>query len=178
MQQLTQRCSDNPLCVAVGLNLLLLGSLQLPAAPAAQVSPGIRHWPQTLAIPSPSVSCQHKCQAPPVSHSSTLSISPSNHPPHLSRFSKFHKCHFIMRLSSLWRPPRPYRPPQPLRLSPSALSFSFLFHLCSISLLLSRAILRESFPLFLQLRNHTIGLATSVCFSFFFSSPPPQDLGN
>lgn len=59
-------------------------------------------------------------------------------------------------------------PSSPSPFAPTALSFSFLFHLCSISLPLSRAILRESFPLFSLLRNHTIGLATSVCFWVVF----------
>lgn len=158
-----------PPCATVGLILLnapLLGSLQLPAAPAAEVSPGIRHRPETLPILSPSVSCWHKCQAPPVSHSSILSSCPSPHislsrsPFQVPEMPFHHAPVFIMRT-----------PPHPLHhhhFAPIALSFSFLFHLCSIFLPLSQAILRESFPLFSPFRNHTIGLAASVCFFLFF----------
>lgn len=43
-------------------------------------------------------------------------------------------------------------------------SFFLFFHLYSIILLLSFTILHGSFLLFSPLRNHTIGLATSVSF--------------
>lgn len=116
---------------------------------------------RALPILSGSIRCWHKCQALPVSYSSTLSISLSLHLSHfqssinvISSCTCLHYDYFFSLLS-------------PSSLSPvlsQPLSFSFFFHLYSIILLLSQAILHESFLLFSPLRNHTIGLATSVSF--------------
>lgn len=115
-----------------------------------------------LPILSKSIRCRNKCQAPPVSYSSTLSISLSLHLSHfqssinvISSCTCLHYDYFSPLLS----------PPQcPPLCSRSAQPFLLFFHLYSIILLLSQAILHESFLLFSPLRNHTIGLATSVSF--------------
>lgn len=131
-----------------------LGTLSLRSIPGQLYQKSA--WP----ILSSSISCPHKCQAPSVCYSSTLTMSFFYTSLSLSTLSK---CHFIMHSSSLglFSPTFPPRCP-PLCSDAARLFFSF--HLDSIIPLLFQVILRESFLLSSPLRNHTIGLATSVSF--------------
>lgn len=110
------------------------------------------------------------CPDPSAVHINVKLHQSATHPPSQCPFfytslslSNLYKCHFIMHLSSLglFSPTFPPRCP-PLCSDGAQLFFSF--HLDSIILLLFQVILRESFLLSSPLRNHTIGLATSVSF--------------
>lgn len=103
----------------------------------------------------------------------TRQSSPSPPPTtlHISRFSKFHKCHFIMRLSSLWRPPHSLHPFNlPLRSHCSQFFFplSSLFYLSAplpgnpVSILPS---------VFAVKKPHN--WISYICLFWFFFSPPP-----
>lgn len=109
------------------------------------------------------------CPDPSAVHINVRLHQSPTHPPSQVFFylslslSNLYKCHFIMHLSSLGLFSPTFPPRCPPLCSDSARLF-FSFHLDSIIPLLFQVILRESFLLSSSLRNHTIGLATSVSF--------------
>lgn len=109
------------------------------------------------------------CPDPSAVHINVKLHQSPTHPPSQVFFyislslSNLYKCHFIMHLSSLGLFSPTFPPRCPPLCSDSARLF-FSFHLDSIIPLLFQVILCESFLLSSSLRNHTIGLATSLFF--------------